>query len=232
MKRAVPVLLMLSAAAMWAQQSPTPRIDIPVQERLELPQRVSSASLRLTDFVGFIATSYKVPMLVEFVYPQPTLTVMAGTYSARQLLDHAVSQLHGYRWKSENGVAHLYHSQLVKWRGNLLNVKLRKFYLPVNVTEFIRTLRSCVANTAGGYGCTAASVSSGCVACGLEKESLPYLERFDEVTARAVLLRALQANGRFFIVIAFDSVHPKLSSDVPFLNWFTQSLVPDKAAPM
>jgi hypothetical protein len=203
-----------------------------LHDRLQLSQGVSSASLRLTDFVGFIATSYKVPMLAEVTCPQPDVTITAGTYTAQQLLDRTVSQLHGYRWKSENGVAHLYQSQLVKSRGNLLNVKLKKFYLPGNVTEFIEILRSCVANRAGGYGCAAASPSTGCVACGLEKEPLPHLERFDEVTARAVLLRALQANGRFFVFIRFDTIHPKLNSDTQYANWFVQSLLPDNAAPI
>jgi hypothetical protein len=130
MKRGVALLLTLYSAVIWALRSPTPRIDMPLEDRLELPQGVSSASLRLTDFVGFIATSYKVPMLVEFAYPQPDVLIAGGSYTARQLLDQAVSQLHGYRWKSENGVAHLYQSELVKSTGNLLNVKLKKFYLP------------------------------------------------------------------------------------------------------
>lgn len=189
-------------------------------------------SLRLTDFVGFIATSYKVPMLVEFAYSQPDVLIAGGSYTAGQLLDQAVSQLRGYRWAPENGVAHLYQSQLVKSKGNLLNVKLKKFYLPGNVTEFIEILRSCVANSARGYGCAAASPSTGCVACGLEKEPLPYRERFDEVSARAVLLRALQTNGRFFVFIRFDTIHPKSNRDTQHAKWFVKSLVPDNAAPM
>ena len=112
MKRGVALLLTLYSAVVWTQRPPTPRIDMPLHDRLQLHQGVSSVSLLLTDFVGFIATSYKVPILAEVTCPQPDVTITAGSYTARQLLDQAVSQLHEYRWKSENGVAHLYQSQL------------------------------------------------------------------------------------------------------------------------
>ena len=61
MKRGGALLLTLYSAVVWAaQRSSTPRAYMPLQDRLKPPQGVSSVSLRLTDFVGFIATSYKV----------------------------------------------------------------------------------------------------------------------------------------------------------------------------
>lgn len=66
----------------------------------------------------------------------------------------------------------------------------------------------------------------------LSHERLPYLEPFRNVPARVILLKALAANGHFFVLIAFESRDPKRTSDFPFLNWFTQSLVPDETSPM
>jgi len=227
-------VLCLAASILFAspqQVRAASRLDLSLQQRLEYPQAIASASVTLRDFVGFIGNSYKVPLLVEAVSPVPDLIVPAGTYSARQLLDIAVRQLHGYEWKSEGGVAHLYERGLVMSRGNLLNVKIHMFFFPKNVADFILYFRACIDSTIQGYRCSGV-VITGIEPPGLKIEPLPYAEVFEHVTARAVLLRALQANGRFYVLIAYASTRPKLTSDFPFLNWFTESLVPAKPSPM
>ena len=104
----------LVAAPLWAQTTTSSSpVDQPVEERFDLPQRVASASLRLTDFVSFIATTLKVPLLVETPAPVPDLNTPEGTYSARQLLDMAILQLPKFTWRDEGGVAHIYEKRLV-----------------------------------------------------------------------------------------------------------------------
>jgi hypothetical protein len=66
----------------------------------------------------------------------------------------------------------------------------------------------------------------------LQKESLPNFEAFKDVRGRAILLRVLQANGHFYVLIAYESTHPKLTGDFPYGNWFTRSLVPSEPSPM
>jgi len=139
--------------------------------------------------------------------------------------------LRGFEWKSEGGVAHLYQTELVRSRGNLLNVQIHSFYFPKNVANLISSLRACMHSTTKGYGCMG-GVVTGVSPPGLDKEPLPYLEAFEDVTARTILLRALQANGHFYVLVAYESIRPKVASDFPFLNWFTQSLVPPEPAPM
>ena len=58
--------IVLAASVVSAQTStPVSRLDLPLEQRLNVPQRVALVPRRLTDFVSFIATSYKVPLLVE-----------------------------------------------------------------------------------------------------------------------------------------------------------------------
>ena len=72
----------------------------------------------------------------------------------------------------------------------------------------------------------------GAVRLGLNKEPSPYSESFKDVTSRTILMRALHAYGHFYVLIAYESTRPKLTSDFPFLNWFTQSFLPAEPAPM
>lgn len=230
--RCLAVLCLLASSLSGVGQERTVSVlNVSLQQRLDRPEMVTAASVSLRDFVGFIGNSFKIPLLVETTSPVPDLTIPAGSYNARQLLDVAVRQLRGYEWKDEGGVAHLYEPELVNSKGNLLNVRIHLFFFPKNVADFILYFRACIDSTIQGYGCLG-SVLTGVKPSGLEKEPLPYAEMFEDETARAILLRALQANGRFYVLVAYESTHPKLSSDFPFLNWFTQSLVPAEPSPM
>ncbi len=199
------------------------RLDLPLKQRLEVPQKVASASLRLTDFVGFIATSFKVPLLVETSLPNAKVRINEGSYSARQLLDDVVPQLIGVEWKDEEGVAHIYEKQLVSSPGNLLNVRIPHFAFHGEVGEFMYLFRPCISSVIHGYGCQG-GVYSGFQLPKLKHGQLPDGQSFENAAARNILLAALQANGRFYVVIAFPNDQPKLHSDYPFLNWFAESL--------
>ena len=217
--------------AIGQQQTATSRLNLPLQQRLDAPQTVAAASVTLRDFVGFIANSFKVPMLVESTSPVPDLKIPAGTYSARQLLDKAVRQLRGYKWKDELGVAHLYQPELVASPGNLLNVKIETFLFPQNVADFSLYFRACIHSAIHFHVCSGGLIT-GIRPTDLANEPLPSREAFKDVEARAILLKALQTNGRFYVLIAYEGTRPKLTSDFPFINWFTQSLVPAEPSPM
>jgi hypothetical protein len=199
------------------------RLDLPLEQRLDLPQRVGSASLRLTDFVCFVATTFKVPLLVETPAPVPDLKTPDGTYSARQLLDIAMAQLPGFAWRDEAGVAHIYEKRLVNSSGNLLNVRIRWFAFPRDVGEFMYLFKPCISSVIQGYGCRGGAYT-GFQLPKLKQGGLPYGQTFKDEVARNILLTALKVNGRFYVLIAFEGAQPKLRSQYPYINWFAESL--------
>ena len=217
------VVLLTFAAAAHASSSP---LDLPLEQRLDAPRKIASASLKLTDFVGFLGNTYKVPLLVETTSPVPDLAIPSGTFSARQLLDLAVQQLHGYEWKSEKGVAHLYRRDLAGSQGNLLNLRIHRFTFPKNVAEFVLEFRQCLYSIVQHYDCRGGAIEA-VAAAALFSEPLPYLESFNDVDARSILLALWRANGRFYVLIAYESGKPTLTSNFALQNWFTQSVIPD-----
>lgn len=46
------------------------------------------------------------------------------------------------------------------------------------------------------------------------------------------MLRALQANGHFYVLIGYPSETPKLDNDFAIRNWFIRSLVADGPLPI
>lgn len=210
---------------------PVSRLDLALEQRLDLPQRVVSASLRLTDFVSFIATSFKVPLLVETPAPIPELKTPEGTYSARQLLDLATHQMQGFEWKDEDGVAHIYHKRLVRSSGNLLNVRIHQFAFPHDVGEFVYIFRPCISASLQGYDCQGGAFE-GFQLPKLQQGRLPFGQNFHDMLARDILLAALKTNGRFYVLIAFEGTDPKLKSQFPFQNWFAESLEVAEPSPL
>lgn len=215
-------VVVVCCASVVQAQAPAARLQLPVEQRLDVPLKVKKAPLTLVEFVGFIATAYKVPLLVETTSPVPDLKVPSGTYTARDLLNVGIRQLRGYEWKDEGGVAHLFQPALEKSPGNLLNVVVPHFKFPKTVGEFMYLFPPCVSSIIQGNGCTGGAYS-GFVLPKLKQPKLPCL-KFKNETARNILLQALQANGRFYVLVAFEDEHPKLKSEFPFRNWFAQSL--------
>jgi hypothetical protein len=218
------VVVALVGIPLWAQRDTTTSpLDLPLERRLDLPRRVASASLRLTDFVSFIATTFKVPLLLETAAPVPDLNTPAGTYTARQLLDIAISRLPEFEWRDEAGVAHIYEKRLLASSGNLLNIRIPQFSFPHDVGEFMYYFRPCISSVIQGYGCHG-GVYSGFQLPKLRQGGLPYGQTFTNEVARNILLTALKSNGRFYVLIAFEGIRPTLRSDYPFANWFAESL--------
>ena len=184
---------------------------------------MTSASLNLAEFAQFIATCFKVPLLVETPAPVPNLKIAEGTYSARALLNIAIEQLRGFKWEDESGVAHVYEQHLVGSSGNLLNVRVQQFAFPATVGEFMYFFRPCIYSMIQGYNCTGGAYS-GFELPRLKQGALPLGETFKDRSARDILLTALRTNGRFYVVIAFDRTEPQLNSDYAFRNWFAESL--------
>jgi hypothetical protein len=226
------LLIALATGTLSSQIAvPVSRLDLPLEQRLDLPQRIASVPLRLTDFVSFIAVSFKVPLLVETPSPIPDLEAPDGTYSARQLLNLAMHHLPDFEWKDEGGVAHIYDKRLVRSSGNLLNVRVHQFAFPYDVGEFMYLFPHCISATLQGYDCRG-GLYTGFKLPQLKQGQLPFGQNFDGVLARDIILAALKANRRFYVLIAFEGSEPKLKSQFPFQNWFAESLEVPEPSPL
>jgi hypothetical protein len=91
--------------------------------------------------------------------------------------------------------------------------------------------RPCINSVIQGYGCRGGAYS-GFQFPKLRQGGLPYGQAFTNEEARIILLTALKANARFYVLIAFEGTQPKLRSDFPFANWFAESLEIDEPCPM
>lgn len=230
--RAVALFIILAATSCSRPPAtPVSRLDLRLEQRLDLPQKVAPASIELKDFVGFIGTSFKVPLLVETSTPDAEVRINSGMYSARQLLDAVVAQLINFEWRDEAGVAHMYEKALAASPGNLLNVRIPHFAFPRDVGEFMFRFRPCISSVIQGYGCVG-GVYIGLQLPKLKQGRLPEGQIFDNVVARDILLAALKTNGRFSVLIAFPSNDPNLKSDYPFANWFAESLEQNDPSPI
>ena len=217
------VITVVASACSQRNPKTISRIDLPLDQRMEVPQQVTSASLSLAEFAQFIATSFKVPLLVETPAPVPNLKIAEGTYSARALLKIAINQLRGFKWEDESGVAHIYEQHLARSSGNLLNVRVQQFAFPATVGQFMYLFRPCVYSIIQGYNC-AGGAYSGFQLPQLDHGALPLGQTFKDRSARDILLTALKTNGRFYVLIAFDGTEPKLNDEYAFKNWFAESL--------
>jgi hypothetical protein len=212
------------------QPTPQARLALPLKQRLDVPLNHTAANFRLTDFVSFIATSYKVPLLAEVVAPVPDVQIPAGSHTARKLLDYVVSRLPGYAWDDDQGIANIFEVDVRKAAGNILNLPVHYFMVPPNVWEFNAEFRLCLWNIAKQQGCSGGVIDE----VGqpeLRKEALG-VGSFHDAPAGTILRTVLRENGRFHVLMAYSSRRPKLGDSFVFENWYTQSLVPDEPLPI
>lgn len=225
------LLLLFSGSALpQSTKSAAALLELAPEQRLDIPQRVTAASLKLTDFVSFVSTTYKVPILAE-ITSNSIVRIPTGTFTARELLNNTVAQLGGFTWTDKDGIAHFYDKHLVTARGNILNTTIPHFAFPHTVGEFMYLLRPCIDSVIQGYGCKGGAYT-GFQTPQLEKGTLPYGRGFSHAKAREILLSALEASGRFYVLIAFESTEPRVDSKFPFENWFARSLETDAPSPI
>jgi len=142
-----------------------------------------------------------------------------------------MSQLRGFAWRDEGGVAHVYERHLLDAPGNLLNVRIPVFTFPHTVGEFMYFFRPCIHSVILGHGC-GEGIFMGFQLPELRQGALPYGQTFRDEIARKILLAALRVNGRFYVFIAFEGPQPELRSQYPFINWFAESLEVSEPSPM
>lgn len=173
----------------------------------------------LLNALVFVSTQFRVPVIGELVGPQDhDLVIPAGTDSARQILDQLVSQSRGYEWSVHLGVVHFYERRVVNAKGNFLNLRLRTFEIPPNVSDLKLILRERLTNDAKGL--TGAVISY--MASPELKEEVIASKRLQNATGRKILVTSAELTPKFTSIIVFPRREPKGNEDVDYAsrNWF------------
>jgi len=85
MRRTVHVValaLVLASSLLLLAKTPASPLDLSLEQLLDSPHCVAATSFRLMDFVSFIGTTFKVPLLTETEAVMPISKFLLG-YSAR-----------------------------------------------------------------------------------------------------------------------------------------------------
>jgi hypothetical protein len=97
-----------------------------------------SCAGNLAELLRFVAEQYRVPMVAELVNPLPSqLVIESGQDTAIGLLQKVLTQVPGYRYEVTNGqIIHFYARDVVNAKGNLLNIGIKHFTMPNNLSDF------------------------------------------------------------------------------------------------
>lgn len=126
MKLSSTVTLLVIVASAWAQQSP-------VQTPNPATDEVQNFSLEANSFIDAllkISAQFQFPLAVEWVKTADTLRPVRFSRTnttVKDIIQAVVSTHAGYEWRTEDGVVHIFHRDLVNDDRNPLNIVLKSF---------------------------------------------------------------------------------------------------------
>lgn len=203
-------------------------LSVPAQlatlKNINLPIRHSELKGDLINLLRSISVKFDVPIVGEIAASDNQLiTIAAGSSSLRQVLDVLTKQVPACGWQEETGVVHFYNRKLRQAPRNVLNLKLRSFEMPNDVSTLKIALRSRLYSASQGIQ-NGGGVISDFPSRELGDEKLPD-EKMSNVTGREVLVKAAALNRHFSSIIVFPRSQPT-DSDINYANrnWFWMSL--------
>ena len=205
----------------------------PAQSPLNVPVPHPKASGNLPELLRFVAQQYRLPIVAEVMYPAPILSIPAGTNTAQEVLLELTKSVPEYKFELVGKtVVHFCNKDIENSPGNFLNVRLRRFSMPPNVSEFKVLFPARVGAARRGFQ------GEGVVTTGfgdphLQKDTLPRIE-FKDASAREILLRAAEETRGFYSIVVFPnrSVLSEASVNYTFQHWFWGSVQTKDDTPM
>jgi len=179
----------------------------------------------LANALAFVAIEYKVPIIAELTATEnPALTIAAGKETARELLNSLVAKTSHYEWREQKGVVHFYQKTLLNAAGDPLNLRLRSFQLPENVSQLKILLPARLHSAAEGIQ-EGGGALSAFPSAALEKQTLPP-STFKDATGRDILLAAAALQPQFSSIIILPHAYPQDKKDLQYASahWFWFSL--------
>ena len=116
----------LFATSASAQQS---SVQVPNSPTVDL-QNVSLEANTFIDALLKISTQFRFPLALEWVKSAETLRPVRffrKRASAADVIQAVVADQPGYDWRTEDGVMHVFHRDLVKDSRNPLNITVKEF---------------------------------------------------------------------------------------------------------
>jgi|HubBroStandDraft_1064217.scaffolds.fasta_scaffold57653_2 hypothetical protein len=194
--------------------------------------KCESTSADLVNTLAQVAWLSHLPMIAELAQPLPRIEIAEGTYVTKDLLQEIARQAPDYEWEAEGKVVHFYNRKLSAAKFNFLNLRLPRFAMPSNLSEFKLTFPEREFALLQGYS------GGGLVTIGvgdsmLEKDLL-RAATLENVTGREILLRAANESPAFFAMIVFPNADPtgeQVQQDMN-RNWFWQSFKEQRLRPL
>jgi hypothetical protein len=194
--------------------------------------KCESKSADLANTLAQVAWLSHLPMIAELAQPLPRIEIAEGTYVAKDLLQEIARQAPDYQWAAEGKVVHFYNRKLSGAKFNFLNLRLPRFAMPSNLSEFKLTFPEREFGLLQGYS------GGGLVTIGfgdtmLEKDLLQPVT-LENVTGREILVRAANESPTFLTIIAFPNADPtqnEMEQDMN-RNWFWQSFKEQRLKPL
>jgi hypothetical protein len=175
----------------------------------------------LANTLVLVATEYRVPIVAELTATEdPQVDIPAGKATARKLFALLVAKAPQYDWREHAGVVHFYRRTVLNAPANPLNVKLKSFQSPENVSQLKIFLPTRLYNVSQGFQEGGAAISAF-PSTELSQQRLPRTI-FRDATGRDILLAAAAAQPQFSSIIVLPNSHPQGGKDLEYANrhWF------------
>ena len=119
-------MLLVVVACAWAQQ---PSVQTPRSSTVEA-EDYSLEAKSFIDALLKISAQFRLPLGVEWVKTQDTLKPVRFSWNRATLKDvmqSVLSAYHGYDWRTEDGVVHVFQRDLIRYNNNPLNIRIKQF---------------------------------------------------------------------------------------------------------
>ncbi|OLB83780.1 MAG: hypothetical protein AUI17_07970 [Acidobacteriales bacterium 13_2_20CM_2_55_5] len=177
----------------------------------------------LAELLRFVAEQYRVPIVAELVNPVPShLVIESGQDTAIGLLGNVLKQLPGYKYEVTNGqIIHFYAKHVVNAKGNLLNIRIKHFTMPNNLSDFKLLLPAAINSSRKGLP-TSGAVISGFPSSEMEKEKLQTRGELTAVSGRDLLMAVAEETRGFYTIIVLQDQNCRTDTCFDYANdhWF------------
>jgi hypothetical protein len=186
------------------------------------PQNAAHPARDQANALVQMARAAHVPLIAELVWPLPEIPTAEGVPITPERLDELAKQSPGYEWRMEGKAVHFYNKKLRQAHFNFLNLKIRTFTVPPNLSDMKLWFPGWAIGLLEGYPAGGGAIS-GFGDTLLEKEKLQEAALTDVTPLRALIYVANES-PTFYTVLVFPSAAPNKTDAEKRVVWQWGSL--------